>query len=288
MKKNGVLLFCFCLIATFMSCNKESIQERSKESVQLFGFSCSYGDIGFLSLEEGRFHNELLSILIQEWSECDFSASSVNAEIKRILSADAEEVVEDHDMDYGAFVSFLDSINLSSLTALSAGSINFYTQVDSMNLSNTISDALKDGIEMIEGISPTATVSEVQDSLCNFYYSKIGALDSVGILYLGSFIDVASHSVEFWLPTSLGGDNKFSEFRGNLNTLCRENVEERAPFWARIVLSDAIGVVATAAITLSTPGGAATLVPNPAFGGVPSIAVIGLIGGVSASLIGAL
>ncbi len=118
-------------------------------------------------------------------------------------------------------------------------------------------------------------------------------------VHFGIFVDVMISSAVFWSPIELGGYNGRDIYMNVIENNCQISVNSTVvdsrgiwgsfKEWAmstaagEFVLSDAAGAVTGCAVSLVQTGGA-TAIPNPAFGGIPTAGVVGVIAGAGASI----
>ena len=103
-------------------------------------------------------------------------------------------------------------------------------------------------------------------------------------LYLDLFCDVGYHSCELWMPINLGGMGYFKLLKEINFRNCNATKVYSRTWFCETFLTDMVGTVAGATSAVVATGGAAAI-PNPAFGGMPTAGVIGVIQGVAASTI---
>ncbi|MBL0111897.1 MAG: hypothetical protein IPP42_14095 [Saprospiraceae bacterium] len=120
-----------------------------------------------------------------------------------------------------------------------------------------------------------------------FYLNRIHALENESILsnlnigekqIMANAFSVAKSSAQYWLPTSLGGENKYHLNKKFDFNQVGDQLEMRSFSWGKLIGSDIAGMVEGATIAVASTGGAAAL-PNPVFGGVPTASVVGVITG---------
>ncbi|NBC07358.1 MAG: hypothetical protein GVY26_09215 [Bacteroidetes bacterium] len=77
--------------------------------------SCnSMNDIGYQEIEEGSMHNQLVLLMVENWSICSDDAVDIADEMKRILNGYSKNVVEANNMDFEEFKSVVNGLDLSS------------------------------------------------------------------------------------------------------------------------------------------------------------------------------
>lgn len=281
--KNTFFLIVFTLL--LFACSKEEnpIDVNSNIQESAVAFNCDPGDIGYLSLNEGEMHNQLVDLIIQNWTICSNDIGAISAEINRILNNDAQAIVEQNNMDYNEFKNVLNSMKLDeSMTDFRTPGFNINAYLSTLTPSSTLNSKLV-GISNIVDQGSGGTVASIQNSLCNYYAANHGDLSKDENLHFGAMTDVAMASTEFWSDHKSGGLNKFNSFAGIRSQLCStNNTQPRAWPWSRIILADAAGLVAGAASAVAASGGAAAI-PNPALGGLPTASLVGLIQGAGQS-----
>lgn len=226
-------------------------------------------------------HNQLVSLMIENWSICSNDVNDVSIEIKRILGTKSQSIIESGNMNFNEFKSILDSTDLiTTLTALNL--FDYKQQIDSLGLSSQLTLKLKGLIDILDGIDGSKDVSEIQAIICNYYQQNNSNLSEDDLVLFGAMVDVSIYSTELWLDSELGGLNKYSYFQNILVSMCDDSLQSRWT-WGGIIGADATGIVTGAVNAVISSGGAAA-VPNPALGGLPTASVIGLVTGAGASV----
>lgn len=281
MKKNAFLISLSLLTFNF-GCFK------SNEGLSTFQVTtetdiCYTGDIGYLQLNEGEMHNQLVSLMIDNWSICSTDADEIANEIKRIINNKGYDIAEDQNLDFNEFKAIVNSLDLSSLLyTLNAANFNFEEAIDGQSFSLLLKAKMKGLVDLMEEMNYNKEVSIIQSDICNYYNQEKTGLNQDDLIYFGIMTDILIHSTGLWLASELGGQNKYIEFQSVLNNICGGAVQERG-FWSKIILADAFGAIASAGSSLISSGGA-TALPNPLLGGIPTAGVIAVVGGASASI----
>ena len=261
------------------SCNYESKESLSLQTSESASTPCSNGDIGFSGLNEGAFHNQLVGLIVENWSICSKEPSAISAEMKRILINKGRNVVEANNMNFEEFKSVLNTIDLTAVAVNS--SLPLETYIEGLSVSRGLKSKIKDFVLFVEALDPAQSVSINQNLICNYYQQNSPELSADDLILYGAMVDVTSHSIECWVGTSTGGQNKYAEFQILLNNLCG-NSFQRAWGWGKLFATDGIAMLAGAANSVIASGGTSAI-PNPLFGGVPTAGVIGVVSGAAAS-----
>jgi len=284
MKNLSVLMLLFAT-ATLFSCVKDKLHrpnENPNRDVDL----CDLGDIGYQGMNDGQIHNDLVHLIISEYNICSSDPEDIASEIERIFTDSSTAIVnliEGYDWNYSRFKNLvLDSVDIYAIVTDTVGLVN---KIDSLNFSSGTDSVFKGFVNLVFGINDTSAVYDAQQLMCEYYDDHVGSLNSSDQVQFGMMVDVARNSCELWLPTSLGGQNKYAEFQSILNSLCfnNSNIEPRWWDWGAIIGVDYVSAIGAVATSLVASGGAFAI-PNPAFGGIPTAGVIGLIGGAVGSI----
>lgn len=130
-------------------------------------------------------------------------------------------------------------------------------------------------------------VSDVHQSICVFNNSlDKSSFNSLDSFVFNMMIDVAYSSSIFWMPVDLGGENKYHNLNNWYNSNC-DDLQLSAILrfdWGKLISIDAVSLLTAAAGSVIHSGGA-TALPNPAFGGLPTASVYGLVIGAGSSCI---
>ena len=141
-------------------------------------------------------------------------------------------------------------------------------------------------LEFVEGYN-FISINEFENNLHYFINSNersLSKLSNPEKAIMADAFSVAQNSALFWLPTQLGGYNRYYQFK-NFNIIPDKNQLELRKFsWGILIGSDIAGIVEGATVSLIESGGAAAL-PNPLFGGVPTASVVGVAVGAFQSAI---
>ncbi len=274
----------FIMISILLfGCAKNETDVLSKNA-SFESVTCSItGDIGYMQLDEGNLHNQLVTLIIQNWTICSDDNEDISSEIRRILENEAQSIIESNDMDFDEFINVLDLVDLISVVQdFNTSSFDFEEYLNEFGFSSSLNGKLI-GLADVINVS-TGTVSEIQNSICLYYQNNKSSLNNDDLTLFGAMTDVAIHSTELWLDTSEGGQNKYFEFQQIQIQICDdESAQQR--WWGEIIIADAIGTVTAGAAAAANP---LFLVPNPLLGGAPTAGALALLGGVSASAIKAL
>jgi hypothetical protein len=276
------LLFTFILTLSLIGCikNSDSSLNVNKSDQTIV---CATGDIGYAQLNEGKMHNQLVNLLVEQWSICSKDAYDVADEIERILISNGQIVAEDNDLDFNEVISFVNAEDLASLLLIfEFTGWDFYQQIDSLGVSTELNSKLKGLVSLMEGINYAQDVANIQVLICEYYHQNKSGLNQNELLQFGVMVDVAISSTELWLGSEFNGQNKYMILQDNLTSFCDDSILPRG-FWSDIILADALGATSAVMSSLVATGGASAI-PNPALGGIPTAGVIGVIGGAAMSL----
>lgn len=254
-----------------VSCSKEESIQRIHEEI----------DLGFSGIDEGQLHNDLLSLLIDHWTQAESDEVSIVEEAHRILNSNTYEFSKNNNFDYAAFLKETNSCNPTTIK----GNINIVREgyLTSIGVSADLKNEIDEFVKSLNSISGSEHVSYIKNMLLDRYLKQVENLNEEDRVLFGTMVDVAIHSAEFWLPSEQGGQNQFAAFKNKLRNLRGPNSIELRGFWSDLILADAAGALTAAAISLVNTGGASAI-PNPALGGIPTAGVIAVIGGAGASI----
>lgn len=269
-----------------LSCNKDQINTQLIDKESKYKILDEV-DLGFLNFKEGDLHNQLCKIFIDNWSICSNDTASVNAEIKRILTSNCQSFVQTQNWNYSAFLDLVSKINWAKQyqTIQLIGNDN-YSFIDSFNVSSLLKSKIHGFAGLLDTILCEQPLINLTNTVNNYYYSNLNGLSQNEIILFGSMIDVAFSSIDFWSDSSVGGSNKLNYFRNRIDQICPPIINKRwgGIKWGKVFLSDATGIIGGATRAIVASGGAAAL-PNPAFGGIPSAGIAGLVGGATSSCV---
>lgn len=264
------LIICLTIFAC--SCSKdnyntptdskfESIYEKEQE-------------LGLANFEEGQKHNELLDIIVSNWSikETTDNQSIIN-EIDRILKENTEEFADVNGFEYEEF-STLTEYNKELLEVVEKLPNQRY--LVQLGFSYQLAQKVNEFYNAFINLDGVQNVEKVQAKMLSFYNRNATDLSREDQRHFGAFIDVAMSSLEFWYPRSNGGLGKLANFRKT------PSIAKAWPGWGRVILADAIGTLSVAVTSVIQSGGTSAL-PNPALGGLPTASALGLVGGATAS-----
>jgi len=269
MKK--LILTIIAIVILAVSCSKEDNIQKIDTDV----------DLGFIGLNEGQLHNELLEILMNNWTISDKDETSIVSEVHRILISNTTEFSKSNNFDHTEFLNQANACDENTIK--SQENILQEGYLASIGISPTLQAEIDNFVKTFYNISGSEHVEDIKEMLLEHYYSHIGKLSNEDKLLFGTMIDVAIHSAKFWFPVEQGGQNKYVEFKKKLSIIRNGNDLDLRGFWSDIILADAAGAVTTAAISLVNSGGL-TAIPNPALGGIPTAGVVAVIGGAGASI----
>ena len=274
--KNSLIISLCLFLLLILSCKKERIYDGT-ENYNNGRSTCN--DIGFVGMDEGKLHNELVVLIVDNWTSCSSNQDTVLAEIKDILLNESQSIVEDFNINYDTFKHVLTTYwDNMAFFDWDDDPINF---VDSVSLSVDLESktlALADTIQLYSDNDESVSVSKT--AFCDYYDYNYSALsDTNDLKIFGGMADLAMNSVKLWLPTADGGDNLYDDFEDDYSILCSANFENADPrgWWGSIILADAIGVVTGAAGALAV--NPLLALPNPATGGIPIAGIVGVING---------
>ena len=281
------VLIYFILASLFLlSCNKDqlSTQVIYKENNQNI---LNEIDLGFQNFQEGNLHNQLCKIIIDNWSICSRDTANVNAEIKKILSSNCVSFVQTQSWNYTEFLNVVSKINWAKQNqTIQLNEIDNYSFIDSLNVSSLLKSKIHGFAGLLDTILCEQPVINLKNTVNNYYYSNLNELNQNEIILFGSMIDVALSSIDFWSDSSIGGENMIRYFKTRIDQICPPIINNRwgGIKWGKVFLSDAAGIIGGATRAVVASGGAAAL-PNPAFGGIPSAGIAGLVGGATSSCV---
>ncbi|MBL7829826.1 MAG: hypothetical protein JNK41_02270, partial [Saprospiraceae bacterium] len=221
------------------------------------------------------------------WSICSRDTASVNNEIKRILTSDCLTLVDAQNWNYTEFLKVVSKINWEKQNqTLQLIKNDNYSFIDSLNVSSLLKTKIHAFANLLDTIQYEQPVINLKNTVNNYYYSNLNGLSQNEIILFGSMIDVALSSIDFWSDSSVGGANKLNYFRNRIDQICPPIINNRwgGIKWGKVFLSDATGIIGGATRAIVASGGAAAL-PNPAFGGIPSAGIAGLVGGATSSCV---
>lgn len=292
MKKLSFLIFLAISFTLFQFSCSETDQslEQDLDSGSLYAVQYSdLGDIGYISLNEGALHNDLVNLAIDHWTACSDDPIVISNEFIRILTEHGQSLVEENNLDFEEFINIANSDEIvSGLEDMDDASFETPEYWSQKGFSSNFTEKALGLVNVINGLSGE-NVSIIKASINNFYEANNLSLNENDQLAFGMMVDVANHSAELWLGTEAGGQNRFFEFVEIQNGICNESdpISQTNGFWAKLILSDAAGAVGVAASTIASTGGVAG-VPTPATLGIPPAGIAGVIGGVTASAISAI
>jgi hypothetical protein len=274
------LLFAVLASIILYGCSNESLMTENHQ----IETHCELGDIGLPQVQEGDVHNQMVDLLITEWSICRGSAEEVSAEIKRILSSFADQLYIIDGLNTDEFKRLVDSTDLSwSISMhLGANTPDFKGHIDTLDMSEALKVRLRGLVDLVEQADVETGAFHIQILICQYYEAHKAGLSTSDLALFGAAIDVASASCVFWLDSELGGQGNLARLQQTVGGLCGQ-LQFRRPKWSKIFLSDCLGIASGAIGSVITSGGLSAL-PNPALGGLPSASAAGLINGAATSL----
>lgn len=272
MKKLLVMLIAFT--GLFVACDKQDNLDTNNRQLDRATID-----------RIGQMHNEALKLVLENTIEIPPHKEMTNSIYQLTRATLPEEyalfqaqgfkpgnafdemLVNNKDLDYKKFISEIKS---------SAG----------------LKSSLNELLDILEQNLP---LSEMTDLVIRIEDRALETLSQEDAVVFLSAASVARHSAKFWYSEIRGGEGGikylkapktqsfdiiYDEYGNPIDTEDPE-YQLRINPW-KVVAADAIGVVATAAISVVNSGGASAL-PNPLFGGIPTAGIAGLIGGVAAS-----
>lgn len=286
----AILLIALIFSASIQSCTKGEFSTTPEvETPKFIKNTCPSRDLGFAGLQEGQMHNDLVMLITENYSICSNNIDDITNEIKQILKENSQPIVESYGMNFAAFRTLVDTAAFSLATTSILEPVS--DPIHYIENHNVLSPILKSQmiglVKLLDEIGDNTSVDKIQGEICYYYYENVGNLtNNTDIMYFGSMVDVALHSVAFWSPSSNGGNNGYYNFSNSTALLCAGMANDQVGFridWGKVFSADAVGVIAGATrAVLSNP---ALAVPNPALGGIPTAGVVGVVSGVASSVI---
>lgn len=283
MKTYYILIFAF-VIGSCTRFDNGMLEDKIPSQNNLNLISYDNFDLGFEKIEEGKMHNYLMQFIVSNWSICSKDSIGMSNEYKRILFSKSNEICAKYNFNISEYEKIVESIDYGNIYSIVN---NFDVEPENIVNNLIISDVLKAKLnqlnEIINTISNTENVEQIQNSILIFYINNQFDLNNLELKLFGAYVDVAMHSTKFWLPIYAGGENKLSELFSHLEGNCRSNNNQlRKIHWGKLICIDALTTVSTAALSIVNSGGGAAL-PNPLLGGLPTAGLAGVIGGIAGS-----
>ncbi len=260
-----------------LSCSKEEEKiEGAEIQTTTVVEKISELDLGYQNLEEGKKHNELLDIILTNWSIDQNDEASIVKEIKRILKEHTEEFAIANNFEYEEFIKNVD-FDIESMRVVDNMSIDHLKKI---GYSARLAQKTVQFYNEFISLNGTENVAELQEAFLSHYQENVSDLSKDDQIYFGMMIDIAVHSTYFWYPKERGGMNKLAEFSGDTSQIyAKANIW---PGWGRVFLADCIGAV-TGGVSSVISSGGATAIPNPGLGGLPTASAVAIITGAGAS-----
>ncbi len=257
------------MIMAFFSCMDE---EKSVTTPELQTKAQSEA----ASYQIGQKHNELADIIINHWSIEETDPESIKNEIDRILQTETGEFCARYGISQKAFNNQIDPEQTYETIK---DDIIRATYWEGLGASEVLAEKMVLFVETFGDADGSEEVSDLQAAIIDHKNHHASDLSGTELdIYLQS-MDVAIHSVEFWYPVDQGGMGRYDQFGGGATA----GRLEAWPGFGKIFTADVVGVAQGAiGAVVATEGAAAA--PNPAFGGLPTASVVGLVMGVGSSI----
>jgi hypothetical protein len=267
-------LFYFSLCLLLVSCFDKDLTEGTTST----RITNSCDDLGYESFDEGDAHNFMLQCVLADFDLCrDATLAEFEEEVKESLISCSQEISQRYNFEQSAFISLVQNVDYQGSEFL--GTLHSIGEIINDHNSTALNERVDALTDELEDYGQDLDVEFYQSFICEFYQNTT-TLNIDDLKKFGTYSDVLSSSIEFWLPTSQGGLNNLENLTVKMQKDCQGN-GSRWCGWC-VVLADAAGVVAGAGASLAATGGAAAI-PNPALGGLPTASVVGVVVGLGAS-----
>jgi hypothetical protein len=184
MKKNLIILLTLAFTASIIiiSCNKEEKQIKNEPILKYT--AADFADIG-------NTHNALLQYVFDHNTVFPVSDQTIRSNFYTYLTTSTTYDMTDFDDNFDRAISSFNSIIVNGEISTSA----MISTLRNVERNTTLTSVFTDQVEDIITDLPNLTREDVIDRINNISTTGFSTDD---VLYYGVFVDVATHSYDFW------------------------------------------------------------------------------------------